>query len=89
MPAEDTPHEATWLQNNNTFPPFHISDNESAFVDTALVASERVNIVVYDTIEENRVEQMLVDEGISLANIEFFVHPNDDYWVKDNGQSCV
>ena len=65
MPAEDTPHEATWLQwpHNNTFPPFHISDNESAFVEitAALVASERVNIVVYDTIEENRVEQVLVD----------------------------
>ena len=93
MPAEDTPHEATWLQwpHNNTFPPFHISDNEPAFVEmtAALVASEKVNIVVYDTIEKDRVEQVLVDEGISLANIEFFVHPNDDYWVRDNGPIFV
>ena len=55
----------------------------------ALVANEKVNMVVYDTIEEDRVEQVLIDEGISLANIEFFVHPNDDYWVRDNGPIFV
>ena len=93
MPAEDTPHEATWLQwpHNNTYPPFHISDAEHAFIEitAALVSSEKVYIVVYDNAEENRVEQVLVDEGISLNNIQFFVYQNDDYWVRDNGPIFV
>ena len=93
MPAEDTPHEATWLQwpHNNTYPPFHISDNEPAFIEitAALAPTEKVYIVVYDAIEENRVEQMLINEGVSLSNIEFFIFPNDDYWVRDNGPIFV
>tara|TARA_B100000683_G_scaffold101371_1_gene100211 strand:- start:9318 stop:9653 length:336 start_codon:yes stop_codon:yes gene_type:complete len=45
MPAEDTPHESTWLQwpHNNTFPPFHISDNESTFVEITATAVEEHN----------------------------------------------
>ena len=93
MPGEDMQHEATWLQwpHNNTFPPFHIVDNEPAFIEMtrALEPTEKVHIIVYDLIEKSRVEQELVNENIALTNIDFFIHPNDDYWVRDNGPIFV
>jgi len=93
MPGEDMQHESTWLQwpHNNTFPPYHIVDNEPAFIEMtrALESTEKVYIVVYDIIEKSRVEQVLVDENIPLTNIYFYIHPNDDYWVRDNGPIFV
>jgi agmatine deiminase len=93
MPGEDMPHEGTWLQwpHNFTYPPYHQDDNESAFVEmvAALEIGEKVHIIVYDANEQTHVQQALTTASISLTNIDFFIHPNDDYWVRDNGPIFV
>ena len=93
MPGEDMPHEGTWLQwpHNFTYPPYHQDDNEPAWLEMvdALITSENVHIVVYDANEKTHVQQVLATANISLTNIDFFIHPNDDYWVRDNGPIFV
>ena len=93
MPGEDMPHEGTWLQwpHNFTYPPYHQDDNEPAWLEMvdALITSENVHIVVYDANEKTHVQQVLATANIPLTNIDFFIHPNDDYWVRDNGPIFV
>ena len=93
MPGEDMQHEGTWLQwpHNFTYPPWHQDDNESAFIEmvAALEIGEKVHIIVYDANEQTHVQQTLTTASISLTNIDFFIHPNDDYWVRDNGPIFV
>ena len=93
MPGEDMQHEGTWLQwpHNFTYPPYHQDDNEPAWLEmvSALITSENVHIVVYDANEKTHVQQALATANISLTNIDFFIHPNDDYWVRDSGPIFV
>ena len=93
MPGEDMQHEGTWLQwpHNFTYPPYHQDDNEPAWLEmvSALITSENVHIVVYDANEKTHVQQALATANIPLTNIDFFIYPNDDYWVRDNGPIFV
>jgi agmatine deiminase len=93
MPGEDMQHEGTWLQwpHNFTYPPYHQEDNEPAFIAmvAALESAENVHIVVYNASEKIHVQQVLATANIPLTNIDFYVHPNDDYWVRDNGPIFV
>jgi agmatine deiminase len=93
MPGEDMQHEGTWLQwpHNFTYPPYHQEDNEPAFIAmvAALESGENVHIVVYNASEKTHVQQVLTTANVPLTNIDFFIHPNDDYWVRDNGPIFV
>jgi len=93
MPFEDGPHEGTWLQwpHNFTYPPWWQEDNEPAFIQmvAALESGENVHIIVYDLNEQNHVQQVLAEASVPLINIDFYIHPNDDYWVRDNGPIFV
>jgi len=86
-------HEGTWLQwpHNFTYPPYHQDDNEPAFIAmvSALESGEKVHIIVYDANEKTHVQQVLTTANIPLINIDFYIHPNDDYWVRDNGPIFV
>jgi len=93
MPAEDMQHEGTWLQwpHNFTYPPYHQDDNEPAFIEmvAALESTEKVHIVVYDANDQSHVQQALTNASVPLTNVDFYIHPNDDYWVRDNGPIFV
>ena len=93
MPFEDAEHEGTWLQwpHDNTYGNGWKSENEPAFIEmvAALESGENVHIIVYDASEQLDVEQTLTNASISLTNVDFYIHQNDDYWVRDNGPIFV
>lgn len=61
----------------------------------ALVQSEKVRIIAYDENAEAAIRSLLEaqssEEELSLLekNLEFFIHPTDDVWVRDNGPIFV
>lgn len=92
MPSEESVHLATWLQwpHNYTYSD-HVSRHERTFIEMtrALHTGEHVCIIVYNDSEKERIEALLLDEGIDLAQISFYVWPTDDFWIRDNGPIFV
>lgn len=93
MPDETARHDATWLQwpHAYTYGRTYRDRLDPTWVamTRALVASERVNIVVYDATEQARVRKLLTAGGVALNNVSFLVRPTDDVWVRDNGPLFV
>ena len=93
MPEEIEEHEGTWLQwpHNNLYGPWFIEDVEPTFIlmTSALQSSESVHIVATDSIELMRIMNVLNGASIPMENIDFFVHPTDDVWIRDNGPMFV
>ncbi|MCG8574726.1 MAG: agmatine deiminase family protein [Flavobacteriales bacterium] len=93
MPAEHELHEGTWLQwpHNNLYGPFYVDDVESSWIamTDALQSGEKVHIVAVDSFELERIQDVLSDEDIPFTNLGFYVYPNDDVWVRDNGPMFV
>ena len=93
MPEEIGLHEGTWLQwpHNFTYPPFWREDLEPTWIEMTreLVDGEKVYIIAYNLEEKNHIIQVLTSAGVSLTNIDFYIHPNNDVWVRDNGPIFV
>lgn len=93
MPEETSEHEGTWLQwpHHYTYGMFYRNSLDLTWVNmtASLVDSEKVHIVAYNETEKNRIIDLLNDANISLGNIDFFIHQNDDVWVRDNGPVFV
>lgn len=93
MPDETAPHEATWLQwpHSYTYGRAYRDRLEPTWVamTRALVTSENVRIIVYDTSEQARVRSVLVAAGVPMTKVSFLVRPTDDVWVRDNGPLFV
>jgi agmatine deiminase len=98
FPAEEEPHEGTWLQwphNRTTSRRGKESDlikrYEPAWVQMtkALHSGEKVHLIVYDDVYRDRIDQVLRDAGCDMNQIDFFVHPTDDVWCRDNGPIFV
>jgi agmatine deiminase len=95
MPTEDEPHEGTWLQ----WPHHYEYDDGVTFRDRmdptwvamtkALVTSEKVHIIAYDSVEKDRISQLLTNANVPLANVDFFIFPTNDVWARDNGPIFV
>jgi len=92
MPSEEFLHEGTWLQwpHNYTYG-YGASDFEPTWIQMteALITGENVHIIAYNDSERLNIQNLLNYEGVSMENIDFFVHPNDDFWVRDNGPIFV
>ena len=93
MPAEDLPHEGTWLQWPQ---PYLYGAAYSSSLDTtwiqmtrALVQSEKVHIIAYNSTEQARITGLLSSFNISLTNVDFRLFQTDDVWVRDNGPIFV
>jgi len=92
MPAEEDHHEGTWLQwpHNRTVRDL-IQRYEPAWIQMtkALHKGEKVHIIVYDYVYRDRVQQVLEEAECDMSQIDFFVHPTNDVWVRDNGPIFV
>ncbi len=93
MPEEIGLHEGTWLQwpHNFTYPPYWREDLEPTWIEMTreLVDGEKVHIIAYNLEEKNHIIQVLTSAGVSLTNVDFYIHPNNDVWVRDNGPIFV
>lgn len=93
MPDENYEHEGTWLQwpHHYTYGIFYRNSLDDTWIEmtSALINSEKVHIIAYNTTEKNRIIALLNNAGISLTNIDFYIHENDDVWIRDNGPMFV
>lgn len=95
MPGEGERHEGTWLQ----WPHHYEYDDGVTFRDrmdptwvamtNALVTSEKVHIIAYDSVEKDRISQSLTNDNVPLSNVDFFIFPTNDVWTRDNGPIFV
>ncbi len=93
MPEEIGLHEGTWLQwpHNFTYPPYWREDLESTWIEMTreLATGEKVHIIAYNSEEKSHIIQVLTSAGVSFDNVDFYIHPNNDVWVRDNGPIFV
>lgn len=93
MPEENDLHEGTWLQwpHGYTYGNYYRNSLDDTWVSItqSLITSENVHIIAYNNSEKNRIIGLLNNANVSLDKIDFFIHPNDDVWVRDNGPVFV
>lgn len=93
MPSEEATHEGTWLQwpHDYTYGEGYRDSVENIWVEMtrSLVGGERVHIVAHDKEEKAHIEKILDQEGVDETNVDFFIYPTDDVWVRDNGPIFV
>jgi agmatine deiminase len=93
MPAEWTPHAATWL----AWPHYH-GDWPGKFepipwVYTEIIRNlarhERVELLVNDAPAEKKVRKLLQRANANLSNVRFHRHPTNRVWLRDSGAIFV
>lgn len=93
MPDESEEHEGTWLQwpHDYTYGEGYKEDMKPIWVAMvrALSKGENVHIVAYNQLEKEYIEGVLVEEGINMESIDFYIHETDDVWARDNGPIFV
>ena len=93
MPEESERHEGTWLQwpHHYQYGIAYRNSLDSTWVAMTreLVTSEKVHLVVYDQIENDRIVALLNAENIPTTNIDFYIYKTDDVWIRDNGPIYV
>lgn len=93
MPAEELPHEGTWLTwpHPYTYGVEYQKEIEEIWIQMtqALNTSERVHIVAYDKNEQARIEKLLIADGIDMGQTDFVIAKSDDVWVRDTGPMFV
>jgi len=93
FPAEFAPHEATWLSwpHKEASWPGKIDaiyPNNSLFVKY-LAESEKVRINIADPIMQAAATTHLLQAGVDLSQVQFFVHPTNDAWCRDHGPAFL
>ncbi len=93
MPAEESPHEGTWLFWPQQYQ-FGLTyrnrlDTTWVALTKALSGSEKVHILAYDDTEKNRITGLLKHSAISLDSISFTISQTDDEWARDSGPIYV
>ncbi len=93
MPAEDEAHEGTWLQwpHQYEYGTTYRNRLDATWVAMcqALVNSEKVHIVAYNSTEKTRIINLLNAANVPQTNVDFFIHQTNDVWVRDNGPIYV
>jgi agmatine deiminase len=92
MPAEWSPHAATWLSwphNRDTWPG-QLQETEAAFVAmvAALAPVEDVHINVLNPTHARHVTSLL-ESAVPLERIRLHLIPTDDAWIRDHGAIFV
>lgn len=93
MPDEAEEHEGTWLQwpHRYTYGSDYKSSLEPIWVEMTKVLSinEKVHIVAYNASEKEEIQSLLINEGVLMENIDFYLYQTDDVWARDNGPIFV
>jgi agmatine deiminase len=93
MPAEWTPHQATWLAF-----PHNVSDWPGRFgpipwvygdIVKKLTAGERVELLVNDATQETKARRVFVHMGVDLDRVSFRRFPTNRIWARDMGPIFV
>src|SRR5271170_5605087 len=93
MPAEWSPHAATWIAW-----PHNADDWPGKFQPIAWVYAEivrhlsqveDVHILVNDEAAEKRARRILLRAGANLARLHFHIWPTDRVWLRDSGPIFV
>ena len=89
MPAEWEPQEAIWLAWSDLAElwPGNFSGVEDAYLRLVgtLSQSELVRLLVRDESVKLHARNLLAERGARSENIQYFVLPYDDCWMRDNG----
>lgn len=89
MPAEWTPHAATWIawpHNAEDWPEkFQPIPWVYGEIVRYLAAVERVHILVNQPAAEKRARKILARCGANLSNVAFHWQPTDRVWLRDSG----
>jgi agmatine deiminase len=93
MPAEWSPHRATWLSwphNRETWPA-HLQDVREAWavMIRALSRTEKVVLLVNDDRVAEQVAARLKAAGTAMENVSLPVIPTVDVWMRDYGPTFV
>jgi agmatine deiminase len=93
FPAEWEKHAATWLSyphNENSWPDrIHtIFPAYNQFIKE-LSRGEIVNINVTDEIMLQKVKMQLIELGVDMKRINFYIHPTNDAWCRDHGPAFL
>ena len=93
MPDEKDKHEGTWLQwpHEYTYGQEYKQEVEPIWIKmaSALTEGEKVHIVAYDEEEKERINKLLIDKGLNMDKVDFFIAPTDDVWARDSGPIFV
>lgn len=86
MPAEWEKHSAVWLawpHDETTFPNL-IPEIEKSFCEIikSLEGSDKVNLIVLEN-SKDRINKMLIDYGVDMNNVIFFIEDYADVWTRD------
>jgi agmatine deiminase len=88
MPPEWSAHVATWLSfpHHRTDFPGKLSAVVHVFAEMARVISqgERVRLIVRDTTERKRAQQIFSDDGVNLERVDFVQLATNRSWVRDS-----
>jgi len=92
MPAEWEKHTAIWLSwphDPTTFP--YMEEARTAYIEiiTAIHKSELVNLFVLDENVKEKVSKMLLEKGVDLSKIKFWIKKYADVWFRDYGPIFV
>lgn len=93
FPAEWEEHEATWLSwphKEESWPDKleEIYPYYCEFVKV-LAESEFVRINVVDEEMRKFAIDCIMQSGVNLENVEFFIHPTNDAWCRDHGPAFL
>ncbi len=94
MPGEWEHHVGTWLtwpQNQETWHGKYLEQAENVYLEIIrnLSPGERVFILVDDLDTQSRVTNLFSKKKLSLENIDFFIIPTDDAWIRDYGPNFL
>lgn len=94
MPAEWARHESTWLtwpKNRLTWPGRMLSETENIYLQMirALLAGERVNLIVPDEKTAKSVASRVGAKGAALSRLIFHRAKTVDAWIRDYGPIFV
>jgi agmatine deiminase len=93
FPAEFAPHTATWLSwpHKEASWPDKIDAIFPSYLSFIhrLTKYELVKINVCDEVMELRAKTMLINAGVDITKVIFFIHPTNDAWCRDHGPAFL
>ncbi len=93
FPAEEAPHEGTWLTwpHAYTYGEEYRKEVEDIWLQMAdaLHTGEKVHIIANDEAEQARIESLLANEGLDMSQVDFVIAKSDDVWSRDTGPMFV